>query len=266
MSKIPWMEELIEGTLADGTPVRANCWYWAKDVNVEMISPFPGRRDGVHMMYMCPRRFTDGDLWKQRALEMIDSLVKRGRWVEAHPNAVKNRRREGSRRIGIVVKYIKKLKDERSDWKRKLKQGLVDPRTYQQHIHPINKAISSLEMIGYNQDEDKWLRDGIVEPFSVPVRLPCHSKHPGMKKICVFLQDSTLVSDAEKGWSVILETEVPEADLAAAGLGNLVDGRTAIDPASLSSYLNRADDKTGLILDAWREIARETDSWCATVA
>ena len=39
MSKIPWMEELLEDTLPDGTSVKAMCWYWAKDINVELISP-----------------------------------------------------------------------------------------------------------------------------------------------------------------------------------------------------------------------------------
>ena len=85
MSKIPWMEELIEDVLPDGTPVKAMCWYWAKDVNVEMISPYPGLHTGLHMMYMIPRRFTDNDLWKARARQMVAELVARGRWIEAHP-------------------------------------------------------------------------------------------------------------------------------------------------------------------------------------
>ena len=67
MGNIPWQEELIEGELPDRTTVKAMCWYWAKDVNVEMISPYPGLRTGRHMMYMIPMRFTDGELWKERA-------------------------------------------------------------------------------------------------------------------------------------------------------------------------------------------------------
>lgn len=31
MGKIPWREELIEDVLDDGTPVKAMCWYWAKE-------------------------------------------------------------------------------------------------------------------------------------------------------------------------------------------------------------------------------------------
>lgn len=76
MSKIPWMEELIEDVLPDGTPVKAMCWYWAKDVNVEMISPYTGLRTGIHMMYMFPMRFTDNDLWKTRALQMEAKRVR----------------------------------------------------------------------------------------------------------------------------------------------------------------------------------------------
>ena len=170
MGKIPWQEELIEGELPDGTTVKAMCWYWAKDVNVEMISPYPGLRTGRHMMYMIPMRFTDGELWKERAWGLIATLVARGRWIDAHPHAVKDRRREGKRRIGIARKYIKMLKDERADWKRKLKRGLVDLRTYQQNINPITKAIQPLELTAPAEDEIHWLRDGIVKPMSCPVR------------------------------------------------------------------------------------------------
>ena len=75
------------------------------------------------------------------------------------------------------------------------------------------------------------------------------------------------MSDAEKGWSCVLETQIPEADFVAAGLGAPVDGRLTIDLAAFSAYLNRrAGDRTGVVLDAWREIAREGDVWCATVA
>ena len=267
MSKIPWMEELIEGVLKDGTPVKAMCWYWAKDVNVEMISPYPGLRTGRHMMYMIPKRFTDGELWKERAWGLIATLVARGRWIDAHPHAVKDRRREGKRRIGIARKYIKMLKDERADWKRKLKRGLVDLRTYQQNINPITKAIQPLELIIHDQDEIYWLRDGIVEPMSCPVRSPYPSRRPGLKNVNVYWQDSALVSDPEKGWDRVLETQIPEADFADAGLGNPVDGRLSIDLAAFSAYLKRrAGDKSAVILDARREIARAGDAWCVTVA
>ncbi len=75
------------------------------------------------------------------------------------------------------------------------------------------------------------------------------------------------MSDAEKGWNCVLETQVPEADFVAAGLGSLVDGRSTIDLAPFSAYLNRrTGDRSGAILDAGHEIARASDAWCATIA
>ena len=267
MGKIPWMEELIEGVLKDGTPVKAMCWYWAKDINVELISPYPGLRAGLHMMYMIPARFTDNNLWKTRARQMMAELVARGRWIEAHPTAVRDRRREGKRRICIARKFIKALICEWKDWKRKLKKGLVDLRTYQQNVNAITKAIQPLELIVSNQDDICWLRDGIVRPITYPVRLPYPSKNPGLKNVHVYVQDSALSPDAEKGWTCVLETQVLGSDFDEAGLGQPVDGRASVDLVALSAYLNRrAGDRMGVVLDVWREIVREGDSWCVTMA
>ena len=49
MSAARWTEETIEGVLADGTPVKAKCRYWAKDISVEMLSPYPGQHAGRHI-------------------------------------------------------------------------------------------------------------------------------------------------------------------------------------------------------------------------
>lgn len=267
VDKQHWLEEQIEDVLPDGTLVKAVCRCWAKDIIVEMISPYPGLRTGLHMMYMIPRRFTDNDLWKTRALGMVETLVARGRWADAHPNAVSERRREGKRRIGIAQKYIKALTGERADWRRKLKQGLIDLRIYQQNISPINKTIQALKLIVFEQEEREWLRDGIVEPISCHVRPPNVSKHPDRKNVSVYWRDSALVSNMEKGWCCVLETEMPEADLARAGLGQPAAGRSSIDLAIFSAYLkHQSCDKTACVFEAYREIAREDDSWCATMA
>ena len=39
----------IEGVLADGTPVKAKCRYRAKDISVELLSPYPGLHAGRHI-------------------------------------------------------------------------------------------------------------------------------------------------------------------------------------------------------------------------
>lgn len=267
MSAAEVIEMTIEGVLADGTPVKAKCRYRAKDISVELLSPYPGQHAGRHIMFMSPRTYTANEYWKTAALELLEELVARGRWISSHPDEVGARRREAKRRIGIVQKYVEALVAERKTWKRQLKDGSVDQRTYQLGIAPINKAIRDLELIAFEQEESNWLRNGIVEPFSCSARPPSSSRRTDMKNVNVYLRDSALVSKREDGWICVLETQVPKADLAGCGLGLSEDNPATIDAAAFSEYLKRHDcGKIGFVLDAWREIARDDDMWCATMA
>ena len=143
----------IEGVLADGTPVKAKCRYRAKDISVELLSPYPGQHAGRHIMFMSPRTYTANEYWKKAAWELLEELVAQGRWISSHPDEVSARRREAKRRIGIVQKYVEALVAERKAWKKQLKNGSVDRRTYQLGIVPINKAIRDLELIAFEQEE-----------------------------------------------------------------------------------------------------------------
>ena len=49
MSVVEGIDVTIEGVLADGTPVKAKCRYRAKDISVEMLSPYPGQHAGRHI-------------------------------------------------------------------------------------------------------------------------------------------------------------------------------------------------------------------------
>ena len=267
MSATEWIEVPIEGVLSDGTQVKAKCRYWAKDISVELLSPYPGLHAGRHIMFMSPRTYTANEYWKKAAWELLEELVAQGRWISSHPDEVSARRREAKRRIGIVQKYVEALVAERKAWKRQLKDGSVGQRTYQLGIVPINKAIRSLELIAFEQEESNWLRNGIVEPFSCSARPPSSSRRTDMRNVNVYLRDSALVSKREDSWICVLETQVPKADLAYCGLGLSEDNPMTIDVAAFSEYLKRHDcGKIDFVLDAWREIARDDDTWCATMA
>lgn len=157
MSATKGIDVPIEGVLADGTPVKAKCRYRAKDIFVELLSPYPGQHAGRHIMFMSPRTYTANEYWKKTAWELIGELVARGRWIDAHPNELSARRQEAKRRIDIVRKHMEPLVAERKTWKKQLKNGGVDRRTYQLGIVPINKAIRDLELIAFEQEESNWL-------------------------------------------------------------------------------------------------------------
>ena len=162
------IEVTIEGVLSDGTPVKAKCRYWAKDISVEMLSPYPGQCAGRHIMFMSPRTYTANEYWGKAAWGLIEELVARGRWIDAHPEEVSARRQEAKRQIGIAKKRIEALVAERKVVKKKLKDGSVDQRAYQRSIAPINKAIRSLELIVLEQEESNWL------PAAVSGKLVSH--------------------------------------------------------------------------------------------
>jgi hypothetical protein len=55
--KIPWKTVPIETIASDGTPLRGNVTYWAKDYSVQLEEPFEASRYGAHLMYMIPQSF-----------------------------------------------------------------------------------------------------------------------------------------------------------------------------------------------------------------
>ena len=65
----------IEGVLADGTPVKAKCRYRAKDISVELLSPYPEQHAGRHIMFMSPRTYTANEYWGKAAWELIEDLA-----------------------------------------------------------------------------------------------------------------------------------------------------------------------------------------------
>ena len=75
MSRIPWKEATLEGVLSNGTRYKAKCWYWAKDVNVRLIDPYPELTDVRHIMYLAPFSYEDNDSWRTRAVSLVKELV-----------------------------------------------------------------------------------------------------------------------------------------------------------------------------------------------
>ena len=65
MSAAEVIDVTIEGVLADGTPVKAKCRYRAKDISVELLSPYPGQHAGRHIMFMSSRQLKDGRVDKR---------------------------------------------------------------------------------------------------------------------------------------------------------------------------------------------------------
>ena len=62
----------------DGVLVKFKCEYWSKDITVEMISPYSGRRKSFHIPYMVPTKFDETN-WKENALNLVKSIIEENR-------------------------------------------------------------------------------------------------------------------------------------------------------------------------------------------
>jgi hypothetical protein len=58
----------------DGELVKFKCEYWSKDIIVEMISPYLGKRKALHILYMIPTKFDETN-WKENALKLVKSIL-----------------------------------------------------------------------------------------------------------------------------------------------------------------------------------------------
>ena len=90
-------EELVQifMSLAESN-VKAKCRYRAKDISVELLSPYPGQHAGRHIMFMSPRQLKDGRVDKRtyqlgivpinkaiRDLELIAFEQEESNWLPA---------------------------------------------------------------------------------------------------------------------------------------------------------------------------------------
>ena len=78
MSEIIWNEHIVEGTL-NGEKVRFKCKYWSKDIYVEMIEPYQGENESLHIMYMVPHKYDETN-WASRAWGLVKKIFERKNW------------------------------------------------------------------------------------------------------------------------------------------------------------------------------------------
>lgn len=145
MNKIPWLEEVIEGKLDDGTAYKAICRYWAKDVNVRMISPFEGKCAGRHMMYLDPRSYTQDGFWKVRAVSLIRSLIERERWLKENAVLVKARKLARQHKIREAKNEIFRLTVRKAKLRGKLMLGGIADDEWRKRINALNQQIWSIK-------------------------------------------------------------------------------------------------------------------------
>lgn len=253
-----WHETVIEGKLEDGTEVVFKCRYWAKDVLVEMVRPYPGARNCVHMMYLAPRRYTDGDLWEKAAWGLVRGILEQKAWVEQHASDCTVRAAESRRRCEILAREVDALRKMMADLRKERKEGRCAVKVYQTRLTGLKHLIAQVEMLADGEREERWVRAAMGRAFFPEGMNVPYAHSDGTKRnIRIYSRLNQPFLGDPPGWRMRLETELTADCLVAMGLKE--DERFV--PNTLLSEWKKQDDPRAHVLAALVEVDGAGADW-----
>ena len=274
MGDIQWSEAVLEGKTSDGVYVRFKCRYWAKDVNVEMIEPYPGETAGLHMLYMAPATYLENNRWQDVAWGLVRGILERMAWKQDHVREVADRIRERERRLMIVEKHSDVLLEKKRKLKSERKKGFVAAIAYQAGLNPLNRALKELDIIASQEREERWLGGAMRGVLRFNLLSPHPPREADRRNVRVYSLPKRRAIGDPAGWQMRFEGAVAKVDLPQTGIGAELPLEVdrpdlcavhALDVAKFAEYLHQLDDAKGHVLDAWIEIDGSDSEWCATL-
>ena len=274
MSDIQWYEAVLEGSALDGIFVRFKCWYWAKDVNVEMIEPYSGETAGIHMPYMVPATYLENNRWQDAAWGLVREILERMAWKQNHASEVADRLRERERRLMIVEKLSGVLEGKKRKLNAERKNGFVAALAFQARLRPLNKALKELDGIVLQEREEHWLCLAMRGALRFKLLSPYPSREADRRNVRVYSRPKHRFIGDPEGWQMRFEGTVAKADFPQMGIGVELSldvecpdlcAVHALDVVKFAEYLHQLDDAKGYVLDAWIEIDGRDSEWCVTI-
>ena len=113
-----------------------------------MIEPYQGENESLHIMYMVPRKYDETN-WESRAWGLVKKIFERKNWESKNFDSIRERIEEGNRRMEIVAKHVKVLRDALHG----VRKEQVSRKTKEQRIKEIKRNIREIEMIAFDEKE-----------------------------------------------------------------------------------------------------------------
>jgi hypothetical protein len=271
MSEIIWNEHIVEGTL-NGEKVRFKCKYWSKDIYVEMIEPYQGENESLHIMYMVPRKYDETN-WESRAWGLVKKIFERKNWESKNSDSIRERIEEGSRRMEIVAKHVKVLRDALYG----VRNEQVSRKTKEQRIKEIKRNIREIEMIAFDEKERCWIYDAMHKKISWKGGLDWWKPPQDKSKIRVdiYLKQGKVYWGDVETWRRVYKIIMDRDDKAVAGIGDEFQHDFSCNDYSTANHIDMDKFKVYLkniypfdihAFDVWEEIGGNGSQWAAVVS
>lgn len=275
MAEIIWNEHIVEGTV-NGEKVRFKCKYWSKDIYVEMIEPYQGENESLHIMYMVPHKYDETN-WEVCAWGLVKKIFQRKKWESKNSDLIQDRIEEGKRRMEIVAKHRVILRNALHEVRMRPISEFDSPKLKEHKIKEIKRNIKELNLIEYGEKERFWLLDAMRKEIYLEGGLIWWKPPQDKSKIRVdvyFRQGKVCWGDVAT-WRKVYKIIIDRDDKVKAGIGEEFeyyftrkDYSTAnhIDIEKFKAYLKNIYPFDLHTLNAWEEIGGEGSQWAVVVS
>ena len=128
-----------------GTDLKGRVTFGQKDISVRMLEPVEGPVQSLHMMFMCPVKYSEGGVatpfCRKQAVKMLAALWEAYGVLEKHIPAVREGLPEYDRVYDALTRDILRLEEEMRALRRKMKSGEITPQEYQRLLRPIRAKL-----------------------------------------------------------------------------------------------------------------------------
>lgn len=128
-----------------GTMLTGRVTFGPKDISVVTLEPVEGLVQSLHMMFMCPMKYSEGGVatpfCRRQAVRMLTALQKAYAVLKEHAPEVMDLLPEYDRIYDALEQDILSLEEEKKALRRKMKSGDITTQEYQSLLMPLREKL-----------------------------------------------------------------------------------------------------------------------------